>query len=80
MQSAPANLDDLVAELRQAQLPPPQRRRAIRERAGVSGREGARVVGVSAMTFLRWESGQIEPRRANAIRYREFLDALQDLA
>jgi hypothetical protein len=28
------------------------------------------------MTYLRWERGEVQPRRAHAIEYRQFLDAL----
>jgi predicted transcriptional regulator len=71
-------LDELVAEVRSSKLPAPAQRRRKRERAGVSIRRAAAVNGVAPMTFLRWERGKVQPRRSNAVRYRRFLDALDE--
>ncbi len=68
----------LAADVRAARLPHPAERRRIREAAGVSLREGAAVLHVSAMTFLRWERGDVEPRRTNAVAYAALLTALED--
>lgn len=67
----------LAAQVRASRLPPPQRRRRIREDAGVSLRQGARSLGTDPMTLLRWERGEVNPRTDHAIAYRQFLDALE---
>lgn len=76
----PHSYSALVEEIRAARLPDPENRRRIRDRAGVSLREMARLLGVAPMTVLRWEHGQAKPRRANAASYRELLDVLEDAA
>jgi DNA-binding XRE family transcriptional regulator len=43
----------------------------------VSVREAASTLGVSAMTYIRWERGDVQPRREHARQYRQFLNALQ---
>jgi len=77
LQPEPAEFDSLVTKIRESRLPSPAVRREIRENAGVSVREAAAANGVSPMTYLRWEHGQVQPRRAHAIKFRAFLDALQ---
>jgi DNA-binding transcriptional regulator YiaG len=67
----------LADRVRAGRLPDPDTRRAIRERAGVSLREVARVLDVDAMTVHRWEQGTTLPNRHNAIAYRQVLDALE---
>ncbi len=67
---------DLVEQLIAAQLPSPARRRSIRVSAGVSLRDVAAALGVNPMTVLRWERGDVEPRRNSAIRYRQLLDRI----
>lgn len=80
MQSECADLDALVEKLRSAQLPPPGRRRRIREDARLSLRAAAGALGVATMTLHRWEAGECEPRGLEtAIRYRGFLDRLEEL-
>jgi DNA-binding XRE family transcriptional regulator len=76
MGSEPAKFDALVGRIRDSRLPSPAVRRQTREAAGVSLREGAEQLGVAPMTYLRWERGEVQPRRAHAIEYRQFLDAL----
>jgi DNA-binding XRE family transcriptional regulator len=80
LQPEPAQFDALVRRVRDSRLPSPTVRREIRERAGVSVREAAAANGVSPMSYLRWERGQVQPRRAHAIRLRQFLDALDEVA
>jgi transcriptional regulator with XRE-family HTH domain len=45
------------------------RGRAIREEAGLSLRELARIVEVDAATLSRWERGDVRPRRSGAARW-----------
>jgi DNA-binding transcriptional regulator YiaG len=71
--------DGLTANIRAARLPSPAVRRRLREDAGLSLREVARLLEVDVMTVLRWERGS-RPRRANAVRYRALLDALEAAA
>lgn len=70
-------LDALIADLRAAELPPPDERRAIREAAGVSLRDASEALGCSVMTFRRWEAGTVVPRRPRAQLYRRLLDELR---
>jgi transcriptional regulator with XRE-family HTH domain len=80
MQSDHADLDELAARLRRAQLPVPKRRRQIREVAGLSLREAAAAIGIAPMTLHRWESGLCAPRTLDlAGRYRTFLDRVDEV-
>jgi DNA-binding XRE family transcriptional regulator len=76
MGSKPAKFDAIIKGIHESRLPSPVVRRQIRETARVSLRESAAALGVAPMTYLRWERGEVEPRRAHAIEYRQFLDAL----
>jgi DNA-binding transcriptional regulator YiaG len=72
-------VEHLADELRQAELPSPRKRRAIREDAGASLRDVAAVLDTSPETIRRWES-KTTPRREHAIAYRNLLDALEAVA
>jgi transcriptional regulator with XRE-family HTH domain len=63
-------------KIRSARLPEPAERAGVRRAARVSLREAAAVLGVAPMTVLRWERGETTPRRDDAVRYRQLLDAL----
>ncbi len=78
--AVPEELPALFDDIKAAQLPPPPERRRIREAAGVSCREAARVLGVSPMTVVHWEEGRTPRHRSLAIRYRKLLDALEEVA
>ena len=52
-------LQRLVAAKRD--LPPPLERRRLRQQAGLSIREFANALGVSATAVGRWETGEREP-------------------
>ena len=74
----------LAEQVRAAMLPSPARRRTIRKLAGVTlteiAQEVERLTGepaVSAVSVLRWERGDSEPRRDRAIAYKQLLDDLQ---
>ena len=45
------------------------RGRALREEAGLSLRELARIVEVDAATLSRWERGDVRPRKSGATRW-----------
>lgn len=81
MASEPCTLEPKVwvEELLKNQLPPPSRRRRIREDARVSARRMATAMGVAVSTLLRWEEGAT-PHPEHAQRYREFLDALEEVS
>jgi DNA-binding XRE family transcriptional regulator len=70
----------LIDEVRARKLPPLKTRLAIRERAGVSQIRMATELGVHRTTFIRWESGAIEPRGENRQRYARLLADLQQAA
>jgi DNA-binding XRE family transcriptional regulator len=53
-------------------------RRQTREGAEVTIREAAGALGVSTVTYMRWERGDVQPRRTHAIQYRQFLDAMRE--
>jgi transcriptional regulator with XRE-family HTH domain len=57
-----------AARLRR-QLPPPQLRRLLRERCGLSQQALAAAVGVSAAAVSRWEAGLRTPRGDDLRRY-----------
>lgn len=77
IKTATVEPEDLIARVRGSRLPMPSERRRIRQRAGVSYRGMGEVLGVTAMTVLRWERGQRRPTLANAKAYRQLLDALE---
>ncbi len=68
----------LADRVRAGRLPEPDRRRAIREEAGVTIREMARALDVDSNTVHRWERGRTIPNRRNAAAYRRLLDALEE--
>jgi DNA-binding transcriptional regulator YiaG len=71
-------VDGFLSRLQASRLPSPAVRRDIRVSAGVSCRQLAFLIGVTATTVIRWENGAT-PHTEHAIRYREVLDALQIL-
>jgi DNA-binding transcriptional regulator YiaG len=67
-----------ILEKRRARkrLPDPRMRRLVRERAGLTQNDLARVLGVATATVCRWESGEREPRPAQLEAYLGALDQL----
>jgi DNA-binding transcriptional regulator YiaG len=57
-------------------LPPPDRRRQIRERAGLTPEQLAHVLGVSRPSVRRWERGLREPRAMHVEKYLAVLTQL----
>lgn len=71
----------LLEQLRsQRQLPPGPERRRIREAAGVSLRQLAAAIGVSAMAIVRWEQGATPRDPAHLRAYGRLLDELARLS
>ena len=71
-------MSDLLAELAiAARWRDPARRREARLKHGLTQHQVARHVGVSQPTIQRWETGQRNPRGAEARRYYEFLGVLE---
>ena len=69
----------LVDEVRDARrLPGPAVRREIRRTAGLSQQRSADHLGVHVQTFIRWESGRVEPRFEHKARYARFLAELTE--
>jgi DNA-binding transcriptional regulator YiaG len=69
---------ELIERARVAnRLPPPWRRRQIRETARVTQRELAAVLGVTVMALNRWERGLTTPRGRNAAAYALLLEQLE---
>jgi transcriptional regulator with XRE-family HTH domain len=72
-------LDELTTRVRtRASLPPPAERRKLREAAGVSLADVARVVGCSPTSVFTWERGVYEPRGDNLTGYAEVLRMFRD--
>jgi transcriptional regulator with XRE-family HTH domain len=70
-------LETLLDQARQRRgLPPPPIRRALREQAGLSQGDVARVLRVDRASVSRWESGDREPRRRFVSAYAALLDQL----
>jgi DNA-binding transcriptional regulator YiaG len=71
-------MSELIDELRrQARLPSPPLRRAIRETAGASQDQVARALGVHRVSLWRWEQGRRTPRGAIRERYVLLLEELR---
>jgi transcriptional regulator with XRE-family HTH domain len=63
-------IDELLrVRLQSLLLGPTGRGRDLRERAGLSVRELATLLGVDAATLCRWERGQTRPRGPAASRW-----------
>ncbi len=72
-----ALLDQLLkAERQRRALPPPAVRRAIRERAGLSQGDLARVLRLDRASISRYETGARTPQRSFVARYLAVLDRL----
>lgn len=70
-------LSQLLDQARQRRsLPPPEVRRALRERARLSQGDLARVLRVDRATISRYESGDREPRLCVVARYAALLERL----
>lgn len=68
-----ARAEELAGRVRAAQLPPPAERARIRQSAGVTLEDFARVLGVSQMTVSRWERAETEPRLGQRVAYARLL-------
>jgi DNA-binding XRE family transcriptional regulator len=72
-----AVMDEIALLVRGRTLGRSGRGRAIREQAGLSLRELARIVQVDAATLSRWERGDVRPRQAGAARWLTACDAIE---
>jgi DNA-binding transcriptional regulator YiaG len=71
-------VEELLGRARDvATLPPVQRRREIRERAGASQRDLAAALGRCVMTVNSWERGITNPRGSHAAAYARLLRELE---
>lgn len=69
--------DQLAARLAaETRLPPPEHRRALRQRRGVSLRAAARTIGVSPTAVAAWETGRYRPCGQHLAGYLDLLDLL----
>jgi transcriptional regulator with XRE-family HTH domain len=74
-------LDAALSQVKQRRsLPPPSRRRLLRESAGLSQATLAQAVEVDRATISRWESGEREPEAAHLEAYLKVLERLERLA
>ena len=70
--------DVLKATIRGRQLATDGRGRLLRERAGLSLREAARLAGVHPSTLTRWERGLTKPVRGGAaVRWAKLADRIE---
>jgi hypothetical protein len=70
LESAMLEFDELVrVRVQGLLLGPSGRGRDLRERAGLSVRELATLLGVDGATLCRWERGQTRPRGPGASRW-----------
>jgi transcriptional regulator with XRE-family HTH domain len=75
--AAVESLEQLVELVRTRHQAKAGRARAIREAAGVSGREMAEALDVDPVTLWRWENGLTRPRRDAALRWARALASLK---
>lgn len=59
-------------------LPEPGEGRTLRLQAGLSRRELANIIGVSARSLIWWENGSRVPRGENRLRYAEVVEQLRN--
>ena len=59
-------------------LPSTDIRRSLRDAMGLTLKEAASEVGVSARTYLRWEWGDVNPSPGNHRKYQQQLQTWQD--
>jgi DNA-binding transcriptional regulator YiaG len=71
-----ALLEALTRARLRRRLPPPRIRRLVRQRAGLSPNDVARVLGLSRSAVTHWELGRRAPRTPNAEAYATLLDKL----
>jgi transcriptional regulator with XRE-family HTH domain len=70
-------IDQLLTEARHRDsLPPAAVRRVLRQRAGLTQRELAGVLGVGRSAVTRYESGTREPRGVVRLAYIDVLERL----
>jgi DNA-binding transcriptional regulator YiaG len=69
-------LDEVLAQVRREELPPPATRALLRRQAGLTQRQVADVLGVHRITVTRWEQGWRSPRGRLRREYRRLLDRL----
>lgn len=70
-------LEHLLAEARiRKSLPEPEIRRLLRERAGLTQDEVARVLGVNRVAVTRYEGGTRSPRGRLRVEYAQLLERL----
>ena len=72
---AKENAAKLLAKVAARRLPPPEERRHIREKVGLTRAEMAEALGVDAVSILRWEHGAV-PRRGHVEAYARLLEEL----
>ncbi len=71
-------LEHILATRRR--LPPPARRRQLREQCGLSAAELAACMGVSRQAVAQWERGVRTPQGENLDTYVAMLDRLEAAA
>lgn len=70
--------ESLIAVVRnRLGLPDLERRLSIRESAGVSATEMARVIGCTRQAVRNWETGRRTPRGDHLTAYADLLNSLQ---
>jgi predicted transcriptional regulator len=54
-------------------LPSPEERRKLRDQMGITRKDASSEVGVTVRTYLRWETGEVEPTPTHHRKYQEQL-------
>jgi len=73
-----SNIEDTLSRARRRRLPDPRSRRFLREQAGLTQTDLARVVSVARSTVAHWENGRRHPRGATLDRYAAVLERLKE--
>jgi DNA-binding transcriptional regulator YiaG len=77
--TAQTQVEELLAVARlRDRLPTPRERRRIREQAGLSLREIAHAIDVSASAVALWETGKRQPRGSHLTAYVTLLTRLEE--
>jgi DNA-binding transcriptional regulator YiaG len=77
--TAQTQVEELLAVARlRDRLPTPRERRRIREQAGLSLREMAHAIDVSASAVALWETGKRQPRGPRLAAYVILLTRLEE--
>ncbi|MDX2630671.1 helix-turn-helix domain-containing protein, partial [Streptomyces scabiei] len=73
-----SNVDALLEQVAQDDLPPPAERRRLREAAGLSQAQVAKALDTRREAVGNWEAGRTEPRPPQRAAYARLLERLAE--